>query len=454
MQAAPSGAAEEELAGPPQPVALRERIASLDLIRGSAVMGILMSNIGYFSGLGTIPTATLKPVLTGAHAGLNSVLFVIQEVLGFGRTRGLLGLIFGAGVLLLTTRIEQRQGNRMANRIFVRRHLWMMVLGLLHAYFIWDGDFLFPYGVMALLLLSWCRRIGTRTLVIWGLLLAILPVTLAISQFHHALPDAVKYVRAATAAAERRLGIEPGPGLLKAEEEWRTGLKPPAVDRVKLQEAALAGQAPYSARLHQPWRKFVSFEWLLTWVSCTDLSGMMLLGMALLRTSFLTGELPRRTYVRAIGIGLLASVPLTLLGVWEALRSGFATEVVDAWIYAPMETLRINTILAIAALMVLWARSGKVRLLSTPVAAVGRMAFSNYILTSVICQTVFVWGPWKLYGEMEYYQTFEVVLGVWIFNLVFSTLWLRWFAFGPLEWLWRLLTYGQLPLTLRNKVPA
>jgi uncharacterized protein len=97
--------------------------------------------------------------------------------------------------------------------------------------------------------------------------------------------------------------------------------------------------------------------------------------------------------------------------------------------------------LANTSLLLLLIRRDRMKTVFRPLAAVGRTAFSNYILTSIICQTVFSWGPWKLFGRLEFYQWYLVVAGVWTFNLVFSSLWLHFFAFGPLEWLWRSLTY-------------
>jgi uncharacterized protein len=83
--------------------------------------------------------------------------------------------------------------------------------------------------------------------------------------------------------------------------------------------------------------------------------------------------------------------------------------------------------------------------------AVGRTAFSNYIATSLLCQFVFTWGPWHLYGTLDYYQQIYVVAGVWTLNIVVSTLWLRSFAYGPLEWMWRSLTYWQVqPFRLKG----
>jgi len=100
--------------------------------------------------------------------------------------------------------------------------------------------------------------------------------------------------------------------------------------------------------------------------------------------------------------------------------------------------------LAYISIIVLWVRSRKGKLLLNVFAATGRMAMTNYLLTSILCQTIFVWVPWKLYGEVEYFQLYLCVLGVWGFNMLFSSLWLRWFSYGPVEWMWRYLTYRRL----------
>jgi len=99
--------------------------------------------------------------------------------------------------------------------------------------------------------------------------------------------------------------------------------------------------------------------------------------------------------------------------------------------------------LANAAAVILIVKAGALRWLTNCLAAAGRMAFSNYVATSLICQSLFSWGPYKMFGSLQYYQELFVVLAIWVFNLLISPLWLRWFAFGPLEWLWRSLTYWE-----------
>jgi uncharacterized protein len=90
-----------------------------------------------------------------------------------------------------------------------------------------------------------------------------------------------------------------------------------------------------------------------------------------------------------------------------------------------------------------------------PVAAVGQMALTNYILTSIVMQLIYVWGPWHWYGYVDYYKIYYAVAGMWIFNMAFSFLWLRYFEFGPVEWAWRSLTYWKRqPMRIRIVTPV
>jgi len=110
--------------------------------------------------------------------------------------------------------------------------------------------------------------------------------------------------------------------------------------------------------------------------------------------------------------------------------------------------------LANVSILLLMVRSGWSRGIIGMVASVGRTAFSNYILTTIICRVLFAWGPWQLYGRLEYYQWYVIVAGVWAFNLIVSSLWLRIFAFGPLEWLWRSLTYWKRQPILLGEIQS
>jgi uncharacterized protein len=148
--------------------------------------------------------------------------------------------------------------------------------------------------------------------------------------------------------------------------------------------------------------------------------------------------------------GLLISVPLYIVGIWKIYLSGFSFLAIDKWALLPYQLTRVSGALAIAAVLLILIKSGIFRLALRPFAAVGQTALSNYLLTTVLCQTLFLWGPSHLYGQLEYYQYCYVVFGVWAVNLILSSVWLRAFEFGPVEWLWRSLTHWRLqPMRIR-----
>jgi uncharacterized protein len=177
----------------------------------------------------------------------------------------------------------------------------------------------------------------------------------------------------------------------------------------------------------------------------------MMIGMSLFKTGFLTAENSYATYTWTAVIGFLLSGPLYIFTILKAYASGFFILDIDKWLYMPYYLPREAGAIAIAAVVMIAVKSGILRPVQHALAAVGQTALSNYLLTTVICQFIFLWGPWKLYGKLEYYQNNYVLLLVWTINLVVSPIWLRKFQFGPVEWLWRSLTYVKLQPMLKRR---
>ena len=169
--------------------------------------------------------------------------------------------------------------------------------------------------------------------------------------------------------------------------------------------------------------------------------GSMIFGMGLFRMGFLTGDLSSRTYMRVALVSYAVALPLSLGGLWYGFHNDLSTGALLKALYCPYMVLQFFAAMGNASLMILLIRSGRLSMVAGSLAAVGRMAITNYLFTSILCRFVFSWGPWKLYGTLEYYQYLYVVVAVWVFNILFSRLWLRHFAFGPVEWVWRSLTY-------------
>lgn len=163
----------EELAGPAEaPVRQKMRFASLDVLRGFALLGILILNIENFAGyeaLMDFPVGLIKPAFVGWHAHLDFAIVILKWVFAEGKMRGLFSLLFGAGAVLLTERIERRGETGRAAVVFYRRNFWLLLFGICHGFLIWFGDILFPYAVLGLIFLYPLRRLAARKLIIVGL---------------------------------------------------------------------------------------------------------------------------------------------------------------------------------------------------------------------------------------------------------------------------------------------
>ncbi len=430
----------EEVAGPAEtPVQQTHRLPSLDVLRGFALLGILMINVEAFAGpegLWGIPVGLPMPAFTGWHSGLDYVIVVLKWMFIEGKMRSMFSMLFGAGVVLLTERLERRSSAARSAMIYYRRNLWLLVFGLCHGFLLWFGDILVDYSVMALVVLYPLRRLGTRTLLILGLTVWLVGGTFGstrvfdVANTLHADAEltAAKAAGPSATAAQR--------ALLQAAEDQRRA------SGGMMQETLRQGRLGFLAGL--PGRiatertilnlKFGSF-WILEWL------GAMITGMGLYKSGFLINKRPVQEYLRLAIAGYAIALPLVLVGLWNLYKAGLTNAAFARWIAIPYTTEVMAGTLANASILLLIVRIGRLRRTIRAVAAVGRTAFSNYILTTLLCQSLFAWGPWKLYGRLEYYQWYVIVAGVWIINLLASYLWLRVFAFGPLEWLWRSLTY-------------
>ena len=412
-----------------QPVTQQERIPVIDIVRGAALMGILLMNISGFSG----PLEMyINPLMVGNHRTYNLVAWVLRWVLFEGKMRAMFSILFGAGVILLTERAARR-GNPNVADIFLRRNMWLMLFGMVHCYFVWTGDILFWYGLTALLFLYPCRKVRPRNLFIAGL--GVLLVGMASDGYYTIDQGRTRdkgLAAQALATAGKKLTADQQDDLKKWNDTVEKRKKDHDDDLKAMRGSyldQLKARAEFAPKIEAEYYYMFGF---------TDVLGMMLIGMALYRTGFLTGQLNSRVYGWTILGGFLLSLPLTGIEAWGLIKDNFQPE--SSW-WAVYQLGRITGALANVAVVVLVAKSGVAPWLMRRVAAVGQTALSNYLFTSIVCTLLFNGFGLGYYGKLEYYQLYAVVACVWILNLGLSPLWLRHFQFGPMEWVWRSLTY-------------
>ena len=427
--AAPSiTTAPEQTIEAPRPVSQRERIPTIDIVRGMALLGILLMNIGGFSGPFEM---YINPLAVGNHRTSNLVAWVIRWVFFEGKMRAAFSMLFGAGVILLTERAERRRSTQVAD-IFTRRNMWLVLFGVLHFYFIWFGDILFAYGLTALIFLFPCRKLPVRNLLIAGAAVLLIGVA---TDVYFSLDDVRERNQGLAAQALVNSGHKLTQQQQDALKKWNDTLekrKKYHDDDLKGMRGSYLEQLKYRAQ----WGPRIQALYYYRF-GFTDALAMMLIGMGLYRMGFLTGDLSYRFYGWVIALGYLLSIPMNGAEAIGMIRINFEHTAWDVF----YQFGRVTGAIANIALIVVIAKAGRMAWLTRPLGAVGQMALSNYLFTSISCSLLFNGFGLGLYGKLEYYQLFVVVACIWIVNLTVSPIWLRHFQFGPMEWLWRSLTY-------------
>jgi len=405
----------EELAGPayvPAPVARQERVSSVDVLRGFSLMGILVMNICDFAyGFNNYayPLSTVKPVFSGPHWKVNTAVWFLRWIFAEGKMRAVFSMLFGAGVILLTQRAEQRGAGIRTADIYTRRNMWLVLIGMLHGYLIWSGDILFYYGTSALLFLFPFRNVRVKRL-IWvaGIVLAINSLLLGPGQYAGAVHQKAAAAKANAKLAQHQTLTDDEVSDLKSwhdmEERWRPS------DKAKYEDIAAMQKGYLKAQAHTAKGVLIG-ELKGAYFGFGDWVGMMLLGMALYKNGFLSGKLSMKTYARTAAIGLGVAWSVTAFGAYKAWAGHFDYFQTMRWMQFPYDVGRVAGALGNAGLILMILKAGLLQWLSRRVAAVGQMALSNYLLTSLTMQTIFAWGPWHWYGYVEYYKIYYAVAG-------------------------------------------
>jgi uncharacterized protein len=429
------------------PVPAPERLRSLDTLRGVAVLGILSVNIVTF---GLPMSATTNPAVFGEMSPPNVVAWFISYVLCDGKFRAIFAMLFGAGAVLLLDRADRRGAGIRAADVYYRRTLWLVFFGLLHAYLVWWGDILFWFGVFGLALFPF-RNWSPALLIAAGVLLLHLSIPMAVIEHVELKAMRDRSLALAAEAAQGRTLTEDEQTAWWAWELKKRELNPPGKDLAREIEAQRAGwwtnfvrRADMAARM----QSVGVYRYGLT-----DVGALMLVGMGLLKLGVFSGERSARFYRRLVLAGYGIGLPLeTYVGI-EGMVAQFDVLEHGLLHQCTYPVGRLAVALGHVGVVMLVCRTGWLRWPTALLANVGRMALTNYLLQSILCTAYFDgWGLGR-FAALQRYELLYVVLAVWVFQLVFSTIWLSLFRFGPVEWVWRALTYGQWPGAAERPTP-
>ena len=408
-----------------------KRLESLDFVRGCALFGILLMNI---NGMGLGP-AYDNPTIAGGDSGINLWTWLVINIGFEGTQRALFSILFGAGVILLTSRLEA-SGRADAPDIFFRRNLWLIAFGLVNSWvLLWIGDILYYYGITALFLYAF-RKMSGRALLWLGIASLVLGAAWSANDTRRLLDVHAEASAASAVAVGARTQ-----GQRHAIEMWeeKNSSGPPAA---AFQETRRTITGSYAGALSELSGVIKHFQSWNLYRYFFDIFGMMMLGMALFKLGVLTLEVRTRTYLAMVGGGYAIGLTGNILEARWIMDQGF-TALAYAQASISYDVSRLATTMGHLGLLMLFLQSGLLPFVRRSMAAVGRMALTNYLAHSVVALVIFVLLGW--WGMLERHQLYYIVFAIWAVQFVVSPIWLRHFHFGPVEWLWRYLTYGAKP---------
>lgn len=426
-----------------QPVTEANRIESLDVLRGFALLGILLLNI---LGFGLHSAAYSNPGFDlSGDVNANLVTYITVELFGEGAMRALFSILFGAGVVLFTTGSRTGRG-----WLHYKRTFWLLVFGLFDAFILlWTGDILVTYA-LAGALLYFFRDLSANRLLTAGAALLIL-----MSLFYGASRVAIDEARDAAelvAAAGTREDLHPAVVSTAALWDDFKADFVPTLDEVE--EEYAARRHSYSSAFAWSFKKNVE---MLTFIIPVflfwDALAMMLIGMALYKYGVLSGTAPASVYPRLMLFGFGTGLAVNGFEVYGAISSNLDLIHVFAQMQPSYHVGRVGMAMGYIGLLVWLTQRGYLTWLRSRLADVGRMALTNYLLQSLICLFIFTGAGLSLVGELDRAELYPVVFAIWLCQLGLSPWWLQRFRFGPIEWLWRALTYGEAP-PFKRAAPA
>jgi uncharacterized protein len=393
------------------------RYQSIDAVRGFAVLGILLMNI---VGMGMPAFAYIDPTYFGGSHGADLWTWAINNVFTDGKMRGLFTILFGASTVLIAQRAEDGKPGPMETHY--RRMFWLFIFGMVHAYLFWWGDILVCYALAGLFIFP-VRKLDPKLLIAMGaaILVALLSYN-AMADVHLVALHAAATAPGASAAAIQAWNEASGTVVLPKEmiAQQISGFGGGFMDALKSRaQMALFLQLQLNPPDYLP-----------------EAVGNMLIGMGLFRLGYFTLGWSTRAYLALIAFGYLVAAPITAWLAFDMWKSGFDPLVLHQ-LGDYQQATRPFIALAHGSVLLLIVRSGAMSGLIDRLSAAGRMAFSNYLMTSIITTFVFCGFGFGLYGKLSRFELLYVVVGVWAFMLIWSKPWMARFHYGPFEWMWR-----------------
>jgi len=414
------------------PLKSSDRIQSLDIMRGVVLLGILLMNI---NGMG-LARAYGDPTVSGGYTGWNLATWITTNLSFEGTMRALFSLLFGVGMFIFMDRLEKKGAGINAANIYFRRLIWLLIFGLIHGYLLlWTGEILYQYALMGFLVFSF-RNLPPIKLTFVAILLFSIGALWNYSDYK----KDIKFVEEVALVENYKLeGKALTRELQEVDIKWEK----------RKWERSPEGIAEYNTNMRKGYLDVVMFlapenqhydeNWPYRY-DLWDVLSMMLLGIALFKWKILTGEKSYKFYSIMAALGYLIGFSINYYEILSIMEGNFSllsfskSSITYDLGRVPVAIGHVGTIMLFCKLPILkWLKSS--------LAAVGKMALTNYVMHSVFAMFIFTGAGFGLFGTFQRFELLYIVLAIWMFQLILSPIWLKYYQYGPLEWIWRNLSY-------------
>ena len=394
-----------------------------------------------------IPSFALPPPVNRDPSVLNewgTIDFTTWQIVQWfpeGTQRAIFSMLFGAGILLFIGGKEKRLDGMMPADYFFRRQMWLIVFSLFDVFvLLWSGDILLDYACIGMLMFAF-RNLPPKRLLIGAVFCFIFMLARENRDLYHdkkTIHLGEKIARIDT--AKTKLSLIQKDQLSAMEDFKSKNTKESKQKSMKknIEKNTGSYRDLYEYRTNRYLNELVTYLFFYIW----DVLQFMFIGMAFFKMGILTGQASIKTYLwmTIIGLGVGLTISYFRLQQYVDVRFNWYEYTKQTW-FASYELSRTFRSIGILGLIMVLYKSGLFKWLFALLRPVGQMAFTNYLMQSLMCGLFFYGVGFGMFGKLQRHEIYYVVAGVWIIQIIYSNIWLRFFRFGPMEWAWRSLTY-------------
>jgi len=417
----------------------KDRIAIIDSMRGFVILGILLVNINWF---GMPFQYNMNLNLHNEYSGPNYYVWWIVNGFFEGSQRAIFSMLFGASSILLLSKLEKRSGSLSPADVYYRRLMWLLIFGFVNAFMLlWPGDILYSYALCGFFLFPF-RNLKAKHLFICGIVLMLLCGVKSTRHFY--------LLRDLRTKGEIALQLEKNKVALTDEQSMDKKNWQDYADINNTETLRKHADKQYVV-LHKGYFDILKYYKVINEAFETvnfysndfwDIITFFFIGMAFFKWGILSGERSVKFYWAMTLVGYIIGLCLAYLLIQADIKTRFDDSKLANILHVDFyQEKRLFMAMGHLGIIMLLYKYHIVDGLLRVFANVGRMTLTNYLMQSIICSLIFYGYGFKMFGKLQRYQLYYVVICIWVFQVIFSNIWLQYFRFGPFEWLWRTLTY-------------